>query len=87
MFINALWSADSALIVVLLVRLCYLRLYRRYPFLVAFLALGPVGLIIGLAAGRTSIVYYWSYMVFENLLGNALRIVLAREMFSELYAT
>jgi hypothetical protein len=87
MFINALWSADTGLIVVLLIRLWYLRLHKRYPFLVAFLALGPVGLIIGLAAGRTSIFYYWSYMVFENFLGNALRILLAREMFSELYAT
>jgi hypothetical protein len=87
MFINALWSADTVLIVVLLIRLGYLGLYKRYPFLMAFLALGPIGLIIGLAAGRTSILYYWSYMVFENFLGNALRILMAREMFSELYAT
>jgi hypothetical protein len=75
------------LIVVLLIRFWYLRLYQRYPFLIAFLALGPIGLTIGLAAGRGSAFYYWSYMVFENFLGNALRIFMAREMFSELYAT
>jgi len=71
--------------VLLLFRLGYLRIHRRYPALVVFLAMDVIAGVIGLRFGTKSLTYYWTYFVTNSLMGPALMIWMCREMFAELY--
>jgi hypothetical protein len=80
-----LWYVDSCGVVLLLLRLGYLRFYARYPGLMLFLLTDLVGGVVGLRYGTGSRAYYWSYFVTSSLLGSGLLIWMCREMFAELY--
>ena len=79
-----LWYMELAGVVVLLLRLAYLQVYRRYPALMLFLALDLTG-AVGLSYSTRSLTYYWTYFFANNVLGSALFIWMCREMFTELY--
>jgi len=83
---RGLWYVDSCCVVLLLFRLGYLRVYKRYPALVAYLATDAAAGVIGLRYGTGSLTYYWTYFVGSNLMGSALLIWMCREMFAELYS-
>ena len=82
---RVLWYMDCAGVVLVLLRLIYLQIPKRYPALFLLLALDLVGGVVGLSYGTRSLVYYWTYFVATNLLGSALLIWMCREMFVELY--
>ncbi len=82
---TALWFVDSCGVLVLLLRLGYLRFHRRYPALMLFLIVDLVGGVVGLRYGTGSLTYYWSYFLSNILAGAGLLIWMCREMFAELY--
>jgi len=82
---RVLWYVDSCCVVMLLLRLGYLRIHKRYSALMSYLALDAVAGVVGLLYGTRSPVYYWTYLVSNSVLGSALLIWMCREMFAELY--
>ena len=82
--LRALYFLDSICATLLLARLAYLQIHKRYPALVLFLAMDVVAEPVAVLFGIGSRTYYWTYFVC-NALGSALLIWMCREMFAELY--
>jgi hypothetical protein len=82
---RVLWYVDSAGLVLLLWRLAYLEIHKRYPALFLFLAVDLIAAAAGLTFGTRSLTYYWTYFFTTNLLGSILLVWMCREMFAELY--
>lgn len=80
-----LWYLTSFGEILLLFRLIYLGVHKRYPALTLFLATDVLIAAVGLRFGTASRTYYWTFFVSGNLAGSAILIWMCREMFRELY--
>jgi hypothetical protein len=80
-----LWYLDTLCLVVLLLRLAYLRFYKQYPALTMYLATDVLCSAVGLSCGTRSQAYYWTDFLSSSVLGVVLLIWMCHEMFGELY--
>ncbi len=83
--ISPLWLITLSCLAFLILRSTRIGILSRYPALMIYLTLELFLGVIGTCLGLKSLIYWWSYLIVDRVIGSVLVIFMSREMFAEVY--